>query len=147
MNDPRLLNFQFFYKYWRMKANCQRAESQEWNQSFSFFYWKMIKYTERNAKNSHTRSQLELKSKLVLNKSNLQTTRFFISRRKKKSAASLERHSSVLFLWHLYLLQYVMQQFFFNSTLNYTGEVVLTTWRRRPLIGVLLLPTSQYTWV
>lgn len=42
----------------------------------------MIKYTERNAKKSRTRSQLELKSKLVWNKSNLQTTRYPISRKK-----------------------------------------------------------------
>lgn len=46
------------------------------------FYWKMIKYTERNAKNSHAGSQLEV-MKLDLNKSNLGTTRIFISREKK----------------------------------------------------------------
>lgn len=39
-------------------------------------------------KNSHAGSQLEL-MKLVLTKSNLETTRFFISR--KKGAASLEQ--------------------------------------------------------
>lgn len=45
----------------------------------------MIKYTERNAKNSHTRSQLELmKSKLVLNKSNLQTNKIPYKQEEKK---------------------------------------------------------------
>lgn len=80
------------HMYWRMEANPIRAKSQERN--YSFFLLKNDKiYRNKCQRNSHAGSQLEL-MKLVLTKSNLETTRFFISRKKR---CCLIR-ASVLFL-------------------------------------------------
>jgi len=74
---------------------------------------------------SHTRSQMEL-IKACLNKSNQQTNKILYKQEKKNSsAASLERHSSVLFCYTC--TSYSMLCSSFNSTINYTGEVILTT--------------------